>query len=42
MLSDSGTAKNIEGKRENADYQHILLFQQCFQNESKISRLGKS
>ena len=26
--------ENIEGKGENAGYQHFLLFQQCFQNTS--------
>ena len=32
--------KNIVGKGENADYQHFLLFLQCFQKAS-ISRLLK-
>ena len=26
--------ENIVGKEENADYQHFLLFQQCFQKAS--------
>ena len=26
-----GSVENIVGKRENAGYQHFLLFQQCFQ-----------
>ena len=26
----SGLVENIEGKEENAGYQHFLLFQQCF------------
>ena len=26
-----GSMENIEGKRENAGYQHFLLFPQCFQ-----------
>ena len=28
---DLGRVKNIVGKRENADYQHFLLFPQCLQ-----------
>ena len=27
----SGRVENIVGKGENADYQHFLLFLQCFQ-----------
>ena len=30
----SGIVENIVGKAENADYQHFLLFPQCFQKAS--------
>ena len=30
----SGKVENIEGKGENAGYQHFLLFPQCFQKAS--------
>ena len=29
-----GNVENIVGKGENADYQHFLLFSQCFQKPS--------
>ena len=29
-----GRVENIVGKGENADYQHFLLFPQCFQKAS--------
>ena len=29
-----GRVENVEGKGENAAYQHFLLFPQCFQNLS--------
>ena len=31
---DMGRVENIVGKEENADYQHFLLFPQCFQKAS--------
>ena len=31
--------ENIEGKRENAGYQHFLLFPQCFQKASSSRML---
>ena len=34
MVCVSGTVENIEGKGENAGYQHFLFFPQCFQNAS--------
>ena len=34
-----GWVENIVGKRENASFQHFLLFPQCFQ---KVSFLGLS
>ena len=37
FLYDS--VENIVGKRENAGYQHFLLFPQCFQNASSIGLL---
>ena len=36
-----GRVENIVGKGENADYQHFLLFQKCFQ-KSFFSKGGKS
>ena len=41
-----GRKENIEGKGENAVYQHFLLFPQCFQNASftevlKVKSCGK-
>ena len=34
MISVSDREENIEGKRENTAYQHLLLFPQSFQNAS--------
>ena len=34
MISVLDPVKNIEGKGENAGYQHSLLFPQCFQKAS--------
>ena len=34
MISVVERVENIVGKRENAGYQHFLLFQQCFQKAS--------
>ena len=34
MVSLSDRIENIVGNRENAVYQHFLLFPQCFQNPS--------
>ena len=34
MISASDTQENIVGKRENAGYQHFLIFPQCFQRAS--------
>ena len=31
LIFVSDRVENIVGKGENADYQHFLLFQQCFQ-----------
>ena len=31
--------ENIEGKGENAGYQHFLLFPQCFQKTSSLGLL---
>ena len=31
IISVFGRVENIVGKGENADYQHFLLFPQCFQ-----------
>ena len=32
MESSPHRLENVVGKGENADYQHFLLFPQCFQN----------
>ena len=34
VISYFNRLENIVGKRENAGYQHFLLFPQCFQNAS--------
>ena len=34
MISVFDRIENIVGKGENADYQHFLLFPQCFQKAS--------
>ena len=34
-----GRTENILGKGENADYQHFLLFLQCFQRDSSSGSL---
>ena len=31
IISVFNSVENIVGKRENADYQHFLLFPQCFE-----------
>ena len=46
MISLFDRAKNIEGKGENASYQHFLLFPQCFPKASysgslKVVMCGK-
>ena len=38
MISFRDRLENIEEKGENADYQHFLLFPQCFQKVSSPSR----
>ena len=39
MTSLYDRVENIVGKRENAGYQHFLLFPQCFQKPSFTGRL---
>ena len=46
VISVFDRVENIVGKGENADYQHFLLFPQCFQNSSfsshqKLELFGK-
>ena len=36
------TVENINGKGENAGYQHFLLFSQCFQKEGFFLRVVKT
>ena len=39
MISLLDRVENTEGKRENADYQHFLLFQECFPKTSSLGSL---